>query len=86
MKAVKTTLLASSTFFLTSGVAWGHEGHGVPGEGHTVKHYLLEPAHLPTVITCAAVIAVVAFMLGRLTKTGTQRTNLAGLPADQKGE
>lgn len=86
MKAIKTILLATSTFILTSGVAWGHEGHGVPGEGHTVKHYLLEPAHLPTVITCAAVIAVVAFMLGRLTKKGSEKATLAGLPAEQKGE
>ena len=36
------SLMASSAF--------GHEGHGVPGQGNTVSHYAFAPLHLPLLL------------------------------------
>ncbi len=36
---------------------WGHEGHGVPGQGETLTHYILDPYHLPlALLACAALV------------------------------
>ena len=40
--------------------AWGHEGHGVPGQGETVAHYLFDPVHLPLALFLAT-LAIAAF-------------------------
>ncbi len=37
---------------------WAHEGHGVPGHGDTVSHYLLDPWHLPLALFAAGMAAV----------------------------
>ncbi|HMO16058.1 MAG TPA: hypothetical protein PKA76_17645 [Pirellulaceae bacterium] len=52
--------------------AFAHEGHGTPGEGHTVKHYLLEPTHLPSIIVGVSIvfaaIAIVVYLIRRRKK------------------
>lgn len=48
--------------------ALAHEGHGKPGEGHTARHYLLEPVHLPLALLVAAIIVISAMLLLRYFK------------------
>jgi hypothetical protein len=46
--------------------ALAHEGHGTPGHGHTLQHYLLEPAHIPVAILVVATMFVGAIYFARL--------------------
>lgn len=39
-------------------LAWSHEGHGVPGHGNTVSHYLLDPWHLPLMLIIVGLVLV----------------------------
>jgi hypothetical protein len=43
-----------------------HEGHGTPGQGHTLEHYLIEPAHIPAVILVIATALLGAFSIARI--------------------
>ncbi len=42
-----------------------HEGHGQPGHGHTLDHYLSEPVHLVAIVVMIAVLAALRFWFGR---------------------
>lgn len=53
-------------------VAQAHEGHGVAGQGHTLRHQLLEPAHWPGVLVGLLVVTLLVWTLGRFWKRATQ--------------
>lgn len=55
---MRLRLLSLLAVFSTS-VAAAHEGHGTPGDGHTVKHFATEPIHVGVVVV--ALVAAVAF-------------------------
>ena len=46
---------------LASAEAFAHEGHGTPGEGQTVAHYVTEPLHVGGWI----VAAIACGLIGR---------------------
>jgi len=71
---------------VTGGAAFGHEGHGAPGQGHTVQHYLLEPAHLPVVMVAVALVTATAFALGRFWKRRSEGHQVAGVPQQRSVE
>jgi hypothetical protein len=50
-----------------------HEGHGQPGQGHTLVHYLSEPVHLVAIALMIAVIAAVWFWFGRISLAAPAR-------------
>ena len=54
----------SALGFATSALA--HEGHGTPGHGNTVQHYLLEPSHIPVAILVVAAVIVSAIYFARI--------------------
>ena len=47
---------------LTTSAVFAHEGHGTPGEGHTVAHYTTEPLHVGGWI----VAAIACGLIGRV--------------------
>jgi len=63
MKKIISVVLLACGPTLT---AMAHEGHGTPGQGHTVEHHLLEPVHIPAVILAIAIVLLGAFFLARI--------------------
>jgi hypothetical protein len=56
---------AAVGIFLCPTLAFAHEGHGDPGQGDSVTHYLLTPFHLTLSILLCIAITLAARMMGR---------------------
>ena len=68
---MKRTLLGAVAVSIVPIQTWAHEGHGVPGHGHTVAHYALDPLHLPlALLACAAAIWCIVQLRGRWSRVG----------------
>lgn len=69
---MKRWILCCATWIGMQGVVFAHEGHGAPGHGHTVTHYLLEPQHFPMIALTVLAVAGFVFLLFKLWKSKMQ--------------
>lgn len=65
-------MIACFLSFGFAATACAHEGHGRPGEGHTLKHYLLEPIHLPLILLAVAAIVAAGILLTKYVRRRRQ--------------
>ncbi len=62
-------IVASVAFCTLANLAHAHEGHGTPGSGNSMDHFLFSPTHLlPLVLFAVALLVVRRFM--KLPRTG----------------
>lgn len=55
-------IVVSVAFCTMANLAYAHEGHGAPGTGNSVSHFLLSPYHLlPLVLFTLALMAIRRF-------------------------
>lgn len=59
--------------------AFVHEGHGRPGEGHSLAHYLTEPVHVIAIVAVVAAITAFAFYVRRRLLAASVRRRKQGL-------
>jgi hydrogenase/urease accessory protein HupE len=56
------TIVASIAFCTLANLARAHEGHGTPGAGNSMVHFLFSPTHLlPLVLFAVALLAIRRF-------------------------
>ena len=62
-------IVTSIAFCTLAKVAHAHEGHGTPGAGNSMDHFLFSPTHLlPLVLFAVALLAIRRFT--QLPRTG----------------
>lgn len=55
-------IVASGAFCTLAKLARAHEGHGTPGAGNSIDHFLFSPTHLlPLVLFAVALLAIRRF-------------------------
>lgn len=59
--------------------AFVHEGHGRPGEGHSLAHYLTEPVHVIAMVAVVAAITALVFHVRRRLLSASVRRRKQGL-------
>lgn len=66
---MKRWILCCATWISMQGAAFAHEGHGTPGHGQTVTHYLLEPQHFPAIALTVLAVGGLVFLYFKLWKS-----------------
>lgn len=61
MKTVSVSTLLLAIGLLLPAMGFAHPGHGIT-DGHSLKHYLTEPAHAIPIFSLVAVVLALAYL------------------------